>query len=50
MPTDYREPELNKGESVCLDRCVAKFFDVTMKVSDKFQRDQQGGGAGMPGI
>lgn len=50
VPPDYRESELNKGESVCLDRCVAKFFDVTMKVSDKFQREQQmGGGMGMPG-
>lgn len=52
VPTDYREPDLNKGESVCLDRCVAKFFDVTMKVSDKFQKEQQangGGGMGMSG-
>ena len=54
MPTDYRDSDLNKGESVCLDRCVAKFFDVTMKVSDKFQKEQQtaggGGGMGVPGL
>lgn len=32
IPTDYREADLNKGESVCLDRCVSKFFDVNIKV------------------
>lgn len=32
IPTDYREGDLNKGESVCLDRCIAKFFDVNIKV------------------
>lgn len=50
VPTDYREGELNKGESVCLDRCAAKFFDVHMKVSDIMQNEQArqmgGGGAG----
>ncbi|KAF3764630.1 mitochondrial import inner membrane translocase subunit TIM10 [Cryphonectria parasitica EP155] len=52
IPSDYREGELNKGESVCLDRCAAKFFDVHMKVSDIMQSEQQrqmggaGGGAG----
>lgn len=39
IPTDYREPDLNKGESVCLDRCVSKFFDVNLKVSEKMQGD-----------
>lgn len=28
----YAEPDLNKGESVCIDRCVAKFFEVNKKV------------------
>ncbi len=47
VPTDYRESELNKGESVCLDRCAAKFFDVHMKVSEILQKEtQQRGGAG----
>ncbi|CAF9925145.1 MAG: protein transporter tim10 [Heterodermia speciosa] len=49
IPPDYREPDLNKGESVCLDRCVAKFFDVTMKVSEKMQADQQSAAMGMGG-
>lgn len=48
IPTDYREGDLNKGESVCLDRCVSKFFDVNIKVSEKMQQGagQQGGGMG----
>lgn len=50
IPTDYREGELNKGESVCLDRCTAKFLDTSMKVSEIMQQQgqamggQQGGG------
>lgn len=24
----YAEPDLNKGEGVCIDRCTAKFFEV----------------------
>lgn len=39
IPPDYRESDLNKGESVCLDRCVSKFFDVNVKVSEKMQGD-----------
>jgi mitochondrial import inner membrane translocase subunit TIM10 len=53
IPPDYRESDLNKGESVCLDRCVAKFFDVNMKVSEKMQADaamRQGGAAGAGGF
>ena len=49
IPADYREAELNKAESVCLDRCVAKFFEVNMKVSEKMQGEaamRQGGGGG----
>lgn len=51
IPVDYREGDLNKGESVCLDRCVSKFFDVNVKVSEKMQGEaaanRQGGGMGM---
>ncbi|KAI1106228.1 mitochondrial import inner membrane translocase subunit TIM10 [Jackrogersella minutella] len=50
VPNDYRESELNKGESVCLDRCTAKFFDVHLKVSDLLQQEMQNkGGAGAGG-
>lgn len=47
VPNDYREGDLNKGESVCLDRCAAKFFDVHLKVSEQMQNEAQArGGAG----
>lgn len=45
IPTDYREAELNKGESVCLDRCTAKFLDTSMKVSEIMQQQGQAMGA-----
>ena len=37
IPTDYREGEVNKGESVCLDRCTAKFFEAYMKTNELMQ-------------
>ncbi|EER29269.1 mitochondrial import inner membrane translocase subunit tim10 [Coccidioides immitis RS] len=49
IPPDYREGDLNKGESVCLDRCVSKFFEVHMKVSEKMAQMQGQAGAGQPG-
>jgi mitochondrial import inner membrane translocase subunit TIM10 len=49
IPAEYREGELNKGESVCLDRCVSKFFEVNMKVSEKMQNDASARG-GMGGL
>ncbi|KAG8897096.1 protein transporter tim10 [Tulasnella sp. 403] len=39
----YAEGDLNKGESVCIDRCVAKFFEVNKKVGERMQ--QMGGAA-----
>ena len=45
----FSEGELNKGESVCVDRCVAKFFKVNKKVGEKMQAmgaNAQAGGAG----
>jgi import inner membrane translocase subunit TIM10 len=44
---------LNKGEGVCLDRCVSKFFEVNVKVSEKMQKEsaaRAGGGGGMFGM
>uniref|UniRef100_A0AC34Q7B0 Mitochondrial import inner membrane translocase subunit n=1 Tax=Panagrolaimus sp. JU765 TaxID=591449 RepID=A0AC34Q7B0_9BILA len=32
IPTHYHEGDLTKGESVCLDRCVAKYLDVHEKL------------------
>ncbi|KAI4235023.1 MAG: hypothetical protein L6R40_006569 [Gallowayella cf. fulva] len=37
---EYRDGDLTKGESVCLDRCVGKFFDVQIKVSEHMQSKQ----------
>jgi len=33
----YAEGDLNKGESVCIDRCVSKFFEVNKRVGEKLQ-------------
>lgn len=35
IPSKYKEPDLSKGEAVCIDRCVAKYFDVYEKVGKK---------------
>jgi len=32
IPSKYLESDLNKGESVCVDRCVAKYMDTHIKV------------------
>jgi hypothetical protein len=48
ISTRYAEPDLNKGESVCIDRCVAKYFEVNKKVGEKLQAvgaNAQAGGA-----
>ncbi|TFK76862.1 hypothetical protein BDN72DRAFT_724194, partial [Pluteus cervinus] len=37
ISTRYAEPDLNKGENVCIDRCVAKFNEVQKKVGEKLQ-------------
>ncbi|WVW84817.1 mitochondrial import inner membrane translocase subunit TIM10 [Kwoniella bestiolae CBS 10118] len=31
----YVEGDLLKGESVCIDRCTAKFFEVNKKVGER---------------
>ncbi|VDP14056.1 unnamed protein product [Soboliphyme baturini] len=31
----YKEGELNKGEAVCIDRCVSKYLDVHEKLGKK---------------
>eukprot|EP00794_Sanderia_malayensis_P014184 gene14184-15662_t len=31
----YKEAELSKGESVCLDRCVAKYLEIHERVGKK---------------
>jgi import inner membrane translocase subunit TIM10 len=35
IPPKYRDNDLSKGESVCLDRCVQKYLDVHDKIGKK---------------
>ena len=41
----YREADLQKGESVCIDRCVAKYLEVHERIGKKLteisMRDQE---------
>ncbi|KPM03632.1 mitochondrial import inner membrane translocase subunit Tim10-like protein [Sarcoptes scabiei] len=31
----YKDSDLSKGESVCIDRCVAKYLDIHDKIGKK---------------
>ncbi|KXS16896.1 putative mitochondrial intermembrane space translocase subunit Tim10 [Gonapodya prolifera JEL478] len=42
IPAPYQDGELTKGESVCIDRCVSKYFETNAKVGGKMS----GGAAG----
>ncbi|CAG5059814.1 unnamed protein product [Parnassius apollo] len=42
IPLKYHESELGKGESVCLDRCVAKYLDVHERIGKKLSNMSQG--------
>ncbi len=33
----FTEGDLNKGENVCIDRCVSKYNEVQKKVGEKLQ-------------
>jgi mitochondrial import inner membrane translocase subunit TIM10 len=35
VPPKYKDAELAKGESVCLDRCVAKYLEIHERVGRK---------------
>lgn len=37
VPTKYKDAEVGKGEAVCIDRCVAKYWDVHERVGKKLQ-------------
>ncbi|KAF8527945.1 mitochondrial import inner membrane translocase subunit Tim10, partial [Hysterangium stoloniferum] len=41
----YAEPDLSKGESTCLDRCVAKFLGVHKAVEERVQAQGAAPGA-----
>lgn len=42
IPSTYHDGELNKGEAVCAQRCLSKYFEVLELVSGKLQ--EMGGG------
>ena len=35
VPAKYHENDLTKGESICIDRCVAKYFEIHDRVGKK---------------
>lgn len=45
VPPKYNDNELSKGESVCIDRCVAKYLEVHerigKKLTNKVTQDQE---------
>ncbi|KIJ47327.1 hypothetical protein M422DRAFT_226449 [Sphaerobolus stellatus SS14] len=47
VSTRYSENNLTAGESLCIDRCVAKYIDTTNKVGERMQAS--GGGPGVGG-
>lgn len=49
VPPTYKDGELNKGESVCVQRCLNKFFDVLEVVSSQLAEvGMQAQNAGAP--
>ena len=36
--SNYSDGELSKNEALCLDRCVAKYFDVNTKIGEEMQK------------
>lgn len=37
----YYEADLTKGESVCIDRCVSKYFEANQSLSQHMQKRGQ---------
>ena len=35
VPPKYNDNDLSKGESVCIDRCVAKYMDIHERIGKK---------------
>ncbi|CCH59903.1 hypothetical protein TBLA_0C00890 [Henningerozyma blattae CBS 6284] len=44
--SNYSAGDLNKNESACLDRCVAKYFETNVKVGENMQKMGQNFSAG----
>ncbi|KAF8476893.1 Tim10/DDP family zinc finger-domain-containing protein [Kalaharituber pfeilii] len=45
VPPEYKEGDLNKGESVCLDRCVHKYMEAFNKVGQQLNNKMQAANA-----
>lgn len=39
----YGDSDLNKQESLCLDRCVSKYFETNVQVGENMQKLGQSG-------
>ncbi|KAL9548284.1 hypothetical protein MBANPS3_005765 [Mucor bainieri] len=37
IPNNYHEPDLNKGEQKCIDRCVGKYMSIQGMLGDKMK-------------
>ncbi|XP_018017409.1 mitochondrial import inner membrane translocase subunit Tim10 [Hyalella azteca] len=37
IPSKFKDAELGKGEAVCIDRCVAKYWEIHEQVGRKLQ-------------
>ncbi|CCF55464.1 hypothetical protein KAFR_0A00260 [Kazachstania africana CBS 2517] len=38
ISTSYTDGTLTTGESTCLDRCVAKYFETNVKIGENMQK------------
>lgn len=41
ISTSYHQADLNKGESVCLDRCIAKYLEIHELIGKKLTEASQ---------
>lgn len=37
IPNHYHEPDLNKGEQKCIDRCTAKYMSIQMIMGERMK-------------
>jgi hypothetical protein len=37
IPTNYHEPDLNKGEQKCIDRCVGKYMSIQAIMGERMK-------------
>lgn len=37
IPNNYHEPDLNKGEQKCIDRCVGKYMSIQGMLGERMK-------------